>query len=382
MLADLAVGDGVKLGDGSIIRRYPYSFVWFLDETAEEAAQQGRTPALKSADGIHSGAMVAFPIDPDIAAGLALDWGEAAETLHLTLAYIGKIEALDRARVENILEPLAQSLAPIAAEVCGLARFDAADDPRGWPLVALVDSPELPVLRRRVVDALVAGGVAVAANHGFTPHITLAYVDADHTDDAALVLAAGIDPEVVEFDELVLGWGDDTAGYPTVDYQHNLYDPELGDGIAAVDGDYGPRFSAGPVVKADEEQRFTLAPMYPAAPDTVTQADLDAHKEFVTAPDLQRSVWNYMRKGDMRLRRQHDPSVVCGEVVEIMAMPGPITVPMAVPGQAPVTKTFPAGTVLMGTVWSPEVWPAVKAGEINGYSFGGRSRRLYVDIPT
>lgn len=126
--------------------------------------------------------------------------------------------------------------------------------------------------------------------------------------------------------------------------------------------------------KAVDEKRFTLGPMY--VPDR-----LDAHAEWTDVEELQKAVWQYVKKGDRRIRLQHDRDVVAGEFVEIMAWPYEVEVPMMMKDASTKPMTFPANTVFLGVQWEPWAWELVKAGKLRGYSIGGRAQRMFVDLP-
>jgi len=128
------------------------------------------------------------------------------------------------------------------------------------------------------------------------------------------------------------------------------------------------------VSKAVNEDRYTLGPMY--VPDRV-----DAHGEWTSSEELQKSVWDYVRKDDRRIRLQHNKDVVAGEWVEVMAWPYEVSVPMQKSDGTMEDVTFPKDTVFLGVVWEPWAWEMVKAGKLMGYSIGGRAQRLEVDLP-
>jgi len=121
------------------------------------------------------------------------------------------------------------------------------------------------------------------------------------------------------------------------------------------------------VAKADDEKRYTLGPLY--MPDT-----LDAHGDFVTPETLQNAAWGYVRaavsNGSNTIYDQHTDSPA-GEWVDLVTWPFEQTVKMTVPGEGEVERTFPAGTVYQGVVWSPSVWEEVKSGAKRGLSMGG-----------
>jgi hypothetical protein len=127
------------------------------------------------------------------------------------------------------------------------------------------------------------------------------------------------------------------------------------------------------VSKSAEERRYTLGPMY--VPDRI-----DAHNEWTDSLELQKSVWEYVRSGDRRIRLQHDREVVAGEWVEVMAWPYEVSVPMQ-KSEGTQDVTFPKDTVFLGVIWEPWAWEMVKAGKLRGYSVGGRAQRLEVDLP-
>jgi len=128
------------------------------------------------------------------------------------------------------------------------------------------------------------------------------------------------------------------------------------------------------VIKADEERKFTLAPMY--IPDR-----LDAHDEWTDADELQKAVWDYVKSGDRRIRLQHNKDVVAGEWLEIMSFPYELTVPMKKADGSTSKAVYPANTVFLGVQWEDWAWDMVKTGKLRGYSIGGTAARLKADIP-
>ena len=74
--------------------------------------------------------------------------------------------------------------------------------------IALVDAPGLPEWRQALVDYLAGHGIKIDQTHGYTPHITLAYVAAD----APNPLDAVPDLQFV-FDKATLSFGDVRRDY-------------------------------------------------------------------------------------------------------------------------------------------------------------------------
>jgi len=127
------------------------------------------------------------------------------------------------------------------------------------------------------------------------------------------------------------------------------------------------------VVKSVDEDRFTLAPWY-------VPGQVDAHGEWTDGRELQKALWSYVRNADRDIRLQHNTEVRAGEWVEAVTWPFPIEVPMRKASGKTSTVEFPAETVFLGVQWEPWAWELVKDGKINGYSVGGKSKRLLVDF--
>ena len=128
------------------------------------------------------------------------------------------------------------------------------------------------------------------------------------------------------------------------------------------------------VSKQVAERMFTLGPMY------IPNAK-DAHNEWTDPDELQKAVWEYVSKGDRRIRLQHDRDVVAGEWVEIMAWPYEVEAPIMMKDASESVMKFPANTVFLGVKWEPWAWQMIKEGKLRGYSIGGRAERLLADLP-
>ncbi len=154
------------------------------DIAVKQGAMCGASKAVQIAADAHPGAMVALMLSPDQqqqirdAAGIA-----DAEADHVTLAYLAP-DAADLLSAKNsILRGLvnvACCTPPLNGEIGGVARFAASESSDNQDvIVALYDSPDLPDLYAGVIECLEMCGVAPASDHGFTPHITLAYLAPD-----------------------------------------------------------------------------------------------------------------------------------------------------------------------------------------------------------
>lgn len=147
-----------------------------MAETGAEAGQN------------NTGAMIAYflaaPIAEDLAAfvqartanTLVPDSLVAASDYHCTIAYFGDANDLSPNDITAIKAELAAqtaNLMPLSASINGVTRFVDAD-PNA--LVLNFDCPGLAVLRQRVILALRDGGIEPVLSHGFSPHISIAYI--------------------------------------------------------------------------------------------------------------------------------------------------------------------------------------------------------------
>ncbi|MEU4703366.1 2'-5' RNA ligase family protein [Nonomuraea dietziae] len=154
-----------------------------------------------------SGVMVTFMLPPDLAEQLAVLDGVPAEELHVTLAYLGKdLDDDGMAAAAQAVREAAAVEEPLGGTIGGIGAFPPGED--GTPAFATVDVPGLEILRQRLVDRLEAAGVPVAANHGYTPHVTLTYLP----EGAAL--PAPIPAQEVAFVEISLVRGTERTVFP------------------------------------------------------------------------------------------------------------------------------------------------------------------------
>lgn len=170
------------------------------------AANQPELNAERFEAAFHKGVMLALYPPAAVAAVLAIPSGMPAAALHLTLAYLGdaaSYSAEQLAQLARVARGVALVRAPVTGTISGHTLFTTGDG-AAMPLVALVDSADLPGLRQQLVMAMAINGFVVPADHGFTPHITLDYQREDHPISPPNAPPA--DP--IRFDRLTLVIGD------------------------------------------------------------------------------------------------------------------------------------------------------------------------------
>lgn len=160
---------------------------------------------------VNTGAMVALMIPPEIGEQIAIAGGEPIEDLHITLAFLGETSDIDPERLPLLrqeLSNIAQCHYSLSGRIAGLGRFDA---PEGQPdpIIALPDIPGLPELRQALVSGL--HDILVPANneHGYTPHITLAYIE-----KSAPMPVKDVPNLDLYFDQICLVLGDERFFFP------------------------------------------------------------------------------------------------------------------------------------------------------------------------
>jgi len=156
----------------------------------------------------HTGAMIAFMLDDSDSAAILSSLPpdiEAEKDSHITLLYLGKVIDIEDSRDTILaeLENFAVNSQPITGLISGVGRF-LNDEGNGTNAIyASFDSPELPAFRESLVQMIQATGIGIESTHGFTPHITLAYIPKDSS-------MPNVDIPIIKimFSSIYLVWGD------------------------------------------------------------------------------------------------------------------------------------------------------------------------------
>jgi len=161
----------------------------------------------------HTGIMVALFLPLVIAQGVAALYRDQfdldatvipANELHLTLLYLGDTSetTYDAGQLFDWLAEWARGQQSIKGKLNGVGKFNSVS-PEGAPVYLSYDSPELPAFRQSLVDFFQSKGLQLEFNHGFTPHITLAYTP--NYKDGWLI---DVPQQEITFNEVVLAYGE------------------------------------------------------------------------------------------------------------------------------------------------------------------------------
>lgn len=153
-------------------------------QPAPTPAPTGKTKASLAAkpSKVPSGVIACLVPNPEVIKALALEGGEPPGELHLTLAFFGKTDEIDPLKIEQLLQGVsafasAYTFGDINATINGLGRFSL---PEKDALIATVDAPTLLDFRSALLETIDHhSGLMASEAHGFTPHITLAYLQHD-----------------------------------------------------------------------------------------------------------------------------------------------------------------------------------------------------------
>lgn len=203
---------------------------------------------MRAAAEVQTGAMIALIPAVEDAARLAVDGGEPAEQLHVTLAYLGDAVDLSAADRQDLIDAVSSAVngSPLVlGNVFALSVFnpgDAAGEDgrdRDTCLVLGVGGDDLDGIHTLVHDALADADVSTPAQHApWVPHITLEYTD-DLSRLAALVDRVG----PVVFDRVRIALAGQSIDIPLLpDEPEDDADESLAVAAAAGDGNALKRY--------------------------------------------------------------------------------------------------------------------------------------------
>lgn len=138
-----------------------------MDEPETKALEYSSMLALKIPDAIRSEIQSRYPF---------VD-AETLNNLHITLVFLGDNRTLDKSSVLRAVVDFGLFQSPIKGRLQGLARF--VNGGERDPLVCTFDSPQMPEVYGVLTGMLDNYRVPYHKEHGFIPHMTLAYIPKD-----------------------------------------------------------------------------------------------------------------------------------------------------------------------------------------------------------
>lgn len=307
------------------------------------------------------GVMLAFWMPEGVAKSLAVEGGLPPSEMHLTLGYFGKLGTdITQDEVNTLAKCaalVAKDAAPMKGTVSGVGRFAASSTSDGKDVVyASMDVPGLSRFRHKLVDEVQkCSGVLKSEIHDFTPHVTMAYVDADAPSPVAK-----LDRQDVSFTRLVLSVGKERRTMTLGEVEQVSKSMWV------------------PIIKADEERRVTGIVLQPEMVD----AQGDIYSEEVIRDAAHAFTMQYNAATKLGLQHSVKPGSPVSQFPKGIHMVESYVTPceMVINGQ-----TVKKGSWVMTTfIEDDEVWKKLKEGGYKGYSIGGLAKiqRLAEDTAT
>lgn len=187
------------------------TFMWSMGQVREVPRPIVVKAKAKQSQPVHTGIMIAAFVPTqqavEIIRTLPSDrrW-EKPEDLHLTLAYMGDVNSTPREGqdiVVRILNVLAYETVPFRFTIGGTGVFAHSETDGTHAFYASVDSPDLPSFRQKLIERLEDVGVSLPSLHGFTPHITLGYLQEGENPPSVNIPTVDFLLSVI-----TLAWGD------------------------------------------------------------------------------------------------------------------------------------------------------------------------------
>ncbi|PWK07506.1 XkdF-like putative serine protease domain-containing protein [Tumebacillus permanentifrigoris] len=318
----------------------------------------------------HSGLWVGFWLSPETAKQLAIPGGEAPEDMHLTLTYSPNATGEATKRAIEAMKNIAQALPPVAGEASGVGRFYASETSGGVDVVySSFDAPLLPDFRHAVVDALETAGAPPSRAHGYTPHITLAYVEQDVD---ALVTHGDSVPIV--FDSIQVRVGDDEVhtfpltGDGAARAQNGFVTFDVGKSDLAPEDDWTAPLS---ITKTDTEKQMVFGWLSVSVTAEGVQV-IDLHGDIIEEHELEAAAYDFVLHARIA-GEMHERFEGIGRLVESTVFTAEKQRAWGIP-----EGIMPIGWWVGFKIDDPDVWAKVKSGEYGAFSIGGKAIRVPV----
>jgi len=354
--------------------------------------QDGPQDATVSKSNNGNGVMVGFWFAPDIAKLLAVDVGEDANQLHITLAYMGKLDEIEADKIpalENVLHSFGLNYAPVHGTLGGPIRFNASEASDGKDVcVASFQSKGIQDFRSQLCDWIKFAGLEPKNNFDYTPHCTLAYIAPEDPMPVQRVepidvtfnkITLVLGPKHIEYDLIgatVCKWdNEDEADEDDSSEEDDRLEPE--DEQENTDK---VELSAN-IIKLDNEKQLVFGWFSVVSvgghPITDTQGDV------ILEHTLESSAYEFVltaRKGGEMHETNNDGTVRgVGRLVESVVFTKEKQQAMA---QSLKEQGIDAQLDLGCSAWwggmkidDADTWNRVKTGELRAWSIGGRGKR-------
>jgi hypothetical protein len=186
---------------------------------------------IRAAAEVHTGAMIALIPTAEDAARLAVDGGEPAEELHVTLAYLGKAADLGPRGIQDVIDRVstaANGLPHLEGEIFAPSVFNPGDaNDRDTCLTWLVSGDIIDAVHDLIIDALELVEVPLPSQHRpWAAHISAAY-----TDDLGRLAELSTKVGPVRFDRLRLAFGGEWTDIPLMEWPGE--EPDTPEAVAA-----------------------------------------------------------------------------------------------------------------------------------------------------
>jgi 2'-5' RNA ligase len=119
------------------------------------------------------------------APGVPVKWVEP-ENLHITLLFLGEVDARETPAVCNAVKLAARKLKPFAVTLAGVGAFPTPRRPRTLIVHVTEGGPELIALHDAIETPLLELGCYRREERPFKPHLTLGRVKGDTGDEFAV----------------------------------------------------------------------------------------------------------------------------------------------------------------------------------------------------
>ena len=178
-----------------------------------------------SPDSEYTGVMLALFPSPQVAEQIATMDGVTmpAEQMHVTLAYAGSLDMLTDLQVAGAIvaaQKVATYSEPLTGTINGMGRFNASQSSDGQDVIyAVIDMPGLDELRNRLGECLKDHGIEPSGMHGYTPHMTLAYIAPGAESPVATMPTTAM-----QFNAISVAVGDKRVDYPTMSMEEPFGD--------------------------------------------------------------------------------------------------------------------------------------------------------------